>query len=798
MKADISRHSAGVLWLYALQIAPITIAPITIGLTGIARPAIASTNPPAPVGDTSPIPDGDRLALVSGIEPSARTVARPETMTTIEHSDAPSRQVIPLRQQALSAKVVHMDKAAEAREVAPEVTTTKKRNADSLISASIIADNPSLVAQNSPITQIPKPEPKQPEPIAPSTPVPSTPKLKTEIQGDPPAQAPLCPTSPDNPVEKLPETIQPSKFEFIKGVKNNPLNSSEWHPVEFSEKDKRWQRSKNINLEDWNEKLSGAQLELWKLGKRSDPPQKYIGQKLQPSELVTIASKIAQRYADEGYATTGAIVCISKDTQSGKSRTVTIRIIEGNLNEIRISLVRSEEDEKKGHTTGLSRPPLEAYIKSHLGVAVEQPTNVNKLKEALQLLQLDSGELFESVTARLSSDVQPGGSILDVTVVPKKKTFQAIATLDNNRVPSVGSLQRRLTLREANLLGLGDSLRVGYTNSNGSNGLDVNYAFPITPRNTTLSLSFNGNRSMVVEKPFDDLDGDGKIGDIKSASQSYEISLRHPLFRRIGAPRKKNGDIDPERPSVFREFAIGVTGSLRSSNTTLLKIPFPLSPGADDNGVTKAIAVRFFQEFTQQSAEEVLFLRSQFNVGLQGLGATINQPIPGLNEFVPDSRFFSWLGQAQWVRRIGGNPQKSPSLALRATAQFADRPLLSSEQISIGGYGTVRGYRQDILQADSGMYGTAELQIPVAAWGRERNNSVQLIPFIDYGTAWNSDRSPVRFPGLFSAGLGLQLRSERLTARLDWGVLFKAKNSKSEENNTWQDNGVHFSMQWSL
>jgi hemolysin activation/secretion protein len=724
--------------------------------------AIASTNPPAPVGDTSPTLGGDRLPLGSVGEASAGTVVTPETMTSIEHSDTLSRQANPLRQQVL-----------------PE-------DADSLISASIAADNPAPVSQINPIIQTPKPEPKQPASIAPGSQVLPTPKATTASPSDrslPTGEAPLCPVSSPNQVENLPTTIEPTKFKFIKGTKKSE-KPGEWEGVEFTSKEKRWLKSKSIDLDALAEALT----------------KKYRGQKLQPSELVTIASEIAQRYADpdKGYATTGAIVCIPKDTQRDKSGLVTIRIIEGKLNEIRVSLVRSEEDEKKGLTNRLSRPPLEAYVKSHLGIAAGQPTNVNKLKEALQLLQLDSGDLFESVTARLSSDVQPGGSILDVTVTPKNKTFQGIVTLDNNRVPSVGSVQRRLTLKEANLLGLGDSLRVGYTNSKGSDGWDVNYTFPITPRNTTVSLSFNGSRSRVVEKPFDDLDGDGKIGDIKSASQSYEVSLRHPLFRQIGTSEKKDRDGNTQRQSVLREVVVGVTGSLRSSNTTLLDIPFPLSPGADDKGVTKAIAVRFFQEFTQQSAEEVLFLRSQFNVGLQGLGATINQPIPGLNEPVPDSRFFSWLGQAQWVRRIGGNPQKSPSLALRATAQFADRPLLSSEQISIGGYGTVRGYRQDILQADSGMYGTAELQIPVAAWGRERNTSIQLIPFIDYGKAWNSDSSsPVRFNGLFSAGAGILFRSERLIARLDWGAI-KSVKSKSEENNTWQDNGVHFSMQWSL
>ncbi|WP_257236167.1 hypothetical protein [Nostoc sp. 'Peltigera malacea cyanobiont' DB3992] len=39
--------------------------------------------------------------------------------------------------------------------------------------------------------------------------------------------------------------------------------------------------------------------------------------------------------------------------------------------------------------------------------------------------------------------------------------------LDNTRSPSIGSFQRRIQVNEANLLGLGDSLSLGYSNTDG-------------------------------------------------------------------------------------------------------------------------------------------------------------------------------------------------------------------------------------------------------------------------------------------------------------------------------------------
>jgi hemolysin activation/secretion protein len=66
---------------------------------------------------------------------------------------------------------------------------------------------------------------------------------------------------------------------------------------------------------------------------------------------------------------------------------------------------------------------------------------------------------------------------------------------------------------------------------------------------------------------------------------------------------------------------------------------------------------------------------------------------------------------------------------------------------------------------------------------------------LDVGTGWNADDPDPDPSTLVSVGLGLQWQmANTLTARIDWGIpLVDVK----QEGNTWQDNGVYFSIVYS-
>jgi len=462
------------------------------------------------------------------------------------------------------------------------------------------------------------------------------------------------------------------------------------------------------------------------------------------ARLLQARSAITKLYVDNGYITSGAFI----PPQTLTGGVVKISVVEGSVEEIRV--------------TGTGRLHSN-YVRSRLRNGTKTPLNVNRLLQSLQLLQLNP--LIRNISAELSAGTRPGLSVLEVTVRPER-TFSASISLDNNSPPSVGVFRRQLNINELNLTGNGDSFTVSYSNTNGSNQIEANYILPVNARNGTIRLGFDWIKSSIIEKPFDQV-------DIGAVSYDYELSFRQPL---ILTPNK--------------ELALGLTLNRRESNTTLLGEPFQLSPGANDKGQTRLAVIRFFQEWTQRESRSVFAARSQFNLGVGAFDASIR-------ESAPDGRFFSWRGQAQWLRLLGGNAADtsgSPILLIRADMQLADRRLVPLEQFAIGGSDSVRGYRQDLFLTDNGILGSVEVRIPVYRL-RDRPGVFQVIPFVDVGKVWNNGNQKNPDPStLASIGVGLQWQmGERLRFRFDYGLPLINTNLRER---TLQEQGFYFSFQY--
>jgi hemolysin activation/secretion protein len=459
------------------------------------------------------------------------------------------------------------------------------------------------------------------------------------------------------------------------------------------------------------------------------------------AQVQAARNAVNQLYLQRNYFTSGAYIPAGQVlTVSGA--VVKIQIVEGRLEDIKI--------------TGTQRLNSN-YIRSRLALATQQPLNSERLLEGLRLLQQDP--LIESINAELSAGVQPGTNLLEVRV-KERQTWSSELAINDNRSTSIGSLQRRLQVTQANLTGLGDSIAVAYGNTDGSNGLDFSYTVPLSPQQTTLTVAVGGTDSQIIEEPYRSL-------DFRTSSRYYEVGIRQPLVRRAG-------------PNSTQEFALSLTASKQESSSTFSGVPFPLGRGADVDGRTNVAALRFGQEYLQRDSRSVLALRSQLNWGIEGLGSTVNPT-------GPDGRFVSWQGQGRWLRRLAVNTD----LVVQGRVQLADRPLPAAEQLSIGGQSTVRGYRQDRLAADNGAFAAVELQLPVL---QSPSDVVQIAPFMDVGTVWNNDgSSPAGSSTLLSVGLGLQWRRENLTARLDWGI--PLINGADRPTNL-QENGLYFSLRY--
>jgi hemolysin activation/secretion protein len=456
--------------------------------------------------------------------------------------------------------------------------------------------------------------------------------------------------------------------------------------------------------------------------------------------LQAAKNAIEKLYLDRQYLTSGAYIP-TRQTLAIDGATVRIQIVEGKLEDIKV--------------TGTNRLNPE-YIRSRLALATQQPLNNDRLIEGLRLLQQDP--LIGSIAAELSTGIQPGTNLLEIKVT-ENQTFNSELAINNNRPSSIGSWQRRAQISEANLTGWGDRVILAYSNTDGSNGIDASYTVPLSPSQTTLSINLGGTNSRIIEEPYRSL-------DLTTNSRYAEVSIRQPLMRRA-------------QQDSTQEFALSLTGSRLESNSALGNTPYPLSAGADDNGRLGVSALRFGQEYIYRDSRSVLALKSQVNVGIGALNSTINPT-------APDSRFVSWQGQGRWLKQVALNTD----LIVQGRVQLADRSLVALEQFAVGGQNTVRGYRQDALLADNGAFVSAELQLPLVS---SAENLLQLAPFIDTGAVWNNSGHGNSANILLSTGLGLQWRTDRLNARIDWGIPLV---NTSTNQNSLKDSGLYFSIRY--
>ncbi|MGB7440805.1 MAG: ShlB/FhaC/HecB family hemolysin secretion/activation protein [Coleofasciculaceae cyanobacterium] len=403
-----------------------------------------------------------------------------------------------------------------------------------------------------------------------------------------------------------------------------------------------------------------------------------------------------------------------------------------------------------------------SYIHSRLANLLDGTLERERLLEALQTLRTDP--LIENLSVELLEGSEPNKVILGIQV-QEADAFKTELSTDNQGSTSVGTIRRQLQMTHRNLLGFGDRFNLSYVNSKGGDEFnDISYTIPLNRRNGTLGFSYRRSNSNIIEEPLDFL-------EIESTARQYELTYRQPLLE-----------------TSREEFALGFTASRRETQTIIgfNNIgPFPLSEGADENGQIKVSALRLFGQYTKRGRRDILALRSQFSLGLDAFGSTIN------NEDIPDSQFLTWLGQVQYLRLLAPDT----IFLLRSDLQLADRPLLSLENFSLGGPTTVRGYRRGAIQGDNGFFASAELRLPILRIP-EWQTVLQLTPFFDFGTVWNSSdsRREIEKPTISSVGLGLRLPvGEDFTARIDWGIPLVELESSGD---SLQEQGIYFSIEY--
>ena len=472
----------------------------------------------------------------------------------------------------------------------------------------------------------------------------------------------------------------------------------------------------------------------------------FKGRPLTTPDLLSLVEAIRRLYADAGYGTTE----VGLPDQDFADGAVRIEVHEGRLEQVAIE------------GTLFYQP---VFFRSRIERAARVPLDVPALYRVLERLQADPG--VERIAAVLER-VGPGRHRLRVAV-SERSPWSLEARYSNHRAPSVGSDGGRFVFQHPTLLGFGDRLLLEGQVSEGLRDFGLRWDAPLGPLETRLFVAWRRGRADIVERDFEALEIEGRY-------ESISLGLRHPL---LWTPRW--------------EAWLDVYGDWRSGASSIFGRIECFQ--ADLRDCTPTVtALRASGELVRRTGRSIAVLRSTLSLGLDALGATAERD--GGDR---DGEFVGWLLQGQWVSRLPDVPAlplfDGTQLGLRGELQLADDPLVAVEQIAVGGGTSVRGYRENQLVRDNGVVASAELRWPLVRSGFGRP-IVMLVPFMDFGHAWDRRSNRKEEDPIASTGLAVAVSPiEPLRAELSWGHRWREVEPKGRG---LQREGIFVEVVWDV
>ncbi|MGF1490215.1 MAG: ShlB/FhaC/HecB family hemolysin secretion/activation protein [Prochloraceae cyanobacterium] len=465
----------------------------------------------------------------------------------------------------------------------------------------------------------------------------------------------------------------------------------------------------------------------------------YIGQELTPALITEVSRILTEYYAQRGYNSSFARA-IPGELRDG---VVTILITESKI-------ARVEVDVKGYLAEGYVRSRILARFKNEI-------FNIRTLEETIFLLTEDNN--IENINIEVVPDRDRTGAVILKADVVAAPVVAVRSRFSNRRSALIGS-NEIVAQVETGVFGIGDKFSALYSHTSGSEGFGLNYNLPLGPKTGNLNLFYGQNANDLVETPFNNFNADI---DAEYANIGYSLPL-------IDRPLEK--------------LSVGVVGSFAEATNTIDGQRVRLLRGADDNGNLTVTAIRFPIEYlVRDRTENIIALRSELSVGIDALGATID------DSGLPDSRFLAWRSSAEYLRFLGPDT----FVFVRSSLQLAKDSLPAFEQVGLGGLETVRGYQNSIAVGDNGLFLSGELRYPL--WRNEaKQMRLQLVPFIDFGKVWNTSIEDPLVTNLLSVGLGLRFEiRDRLEVDLNYGIPLINRNNPNV-NETIQDGGFSFSV----
>ena len=483
-----------------------------------------------------------------------------------------------------------------------------------------------------------------------------------------------------------------------------------------------------------------------------------LGKEVSLAEIYELGQQITQKYRDAGYLLARAIVP-PQDVTDGKLK---LQILEGDLSRFDI---QTDSDDVRNAITPLAEKLI-----------AEKPITSATIERYLLLMNDLPGLKVRSVLA--PSPDKPGSAA--ITLIAERSRIQASAGIDTYGNSYIGPERLSANVIVNGLVDAKDALNVSTLFAPDHEELAygaLGYSRALDAEGTTLGLT----ASEVKTKPSLPLSLGGALKPEGEAT-NLGISVMHPFIRSRLVNWSTDGGLDFSRNKTT--YAPGLSAIETTDDQRVLNL---------NNVVSLSDELRGYNR-----------LQLGLRKGLDIAGAS-QEGEANLSRARGNPEFFKVTGEVSRLQGLWG----PFSLLTSAQGQWANDPLLSSEQYGVGGQLYGRGFDASEITGDEGAAGKVELIWQPETTGINRwfsqslhasstdiLSAMQIYAFYDGGVIWNID--PVvgqdKRQSLTSTGVGSRFT---LMDRLS-GDIFFAMPLTNEVASRADDKRDDWRMQFSL
>ena len=385
----------------------------------------------------------------------------------------------------------------------------------------------------------------------------------------------------------------------------------------------------------------------------------YLNRCLAVGDIERLLGDITKAYIDKGYAAVRVYVP-AQDLGSG---TLRLLVVEGQIGRIEI----------EGRKNSI-------FIAGAFPNLVGKPLNLRDLEQGI-----DQVNRLSSNNARLDirPGERPGDSIVVIANQPTRRIYGALSA-DNLGSGSTGRNQAALTATAEHLLGLNELISITrrqskpFNDGSGSSSSE-NYFVSIPYGYATFSAGLTNSR---YDSEF-----------VTPGGQTLELS---------GDSRTAFGALDLVLHRGLRD-RLGMTATLMAKDSENF-----IAGQRLDVSSRKLSVFDLDLNYSSTALGPLLSAGVGYSRGLTLFGALTDPD--GLPADAPRAQFGKWRFTAGIQHGFTVAGQRL-DLSSQFAAQIAEDPLYGSEQFSIGGVYSVRGFRDSTLVSDDGFYVRNQLSL---------------------------------------------------------------------------------------